>query len=136
MSKIELIAAIARKTERKRAECGKLFGRLHTAVSSACLMLANSCSWVILIAAALTGLGLAPIFPLADSQYAQSRKGEKFAAPIFSAGEIGGPLVPTIVGYASEVSGSLHIPVAIAPVLIVTIFLIWDTSGLGQRGAQ
>jgi MFS family permease len=107
---------------------------LVTAFSGACVLLASPDSWVILIATAFTGLGLAPIFPLAVSRYAESNKGEKTAGLIFSAGGLGGASIPALVGYTSEVSGSLRLAMAIAPVLIAAMFLVWKTSSLGQRG--
>jgi fucose permease len=107
---------------------------LVAALSGACLLLAVPYFWVILAATALTGLGMAPIFPLAVSRYAESAKHENSAGLIFSAGGLGGASIPAFVGSVSEVSGSLRFAMVIAPVLIVAMLLLWKISGLGGDG--
>jgi fucose permease len=113
---------------------GLLSACLVAALSGACLLLAVPNSWAILASTALTRLGMAPIFPLAVSRYAESTKGEKSAGLIFSAGGLGGASIPALVGTVSEVSGSLRLAMTIAPVLIAAMLLLWKISGLGQRG--
>jgi len=111
---------------------GLLSACLVVAFGGVCVLLAAPYGWVILAAAALTGFAMAPIFPLAVAKYAESTKGEKAAGLIFSAGGLGGASVPALVGYVSEFSGSLRLAMAIAPVLIVTMLLLWTISGLGR----
>jgi fucose permease len=106
---------------------------LVVAFSGTCLLLGASQPWAILAATALTGLGLAPIFPLAVSSYSESVRPEKSAGLIFSAGGLGGASIPALVGSVSEGIGGLRLAMAIPPVLIVIMIFLWKTSGTGQR---
>jgi FHS family glucose/mannose:H+ symporter-like MFS transporter len=87
------------------ARGGLLSACLVAAFSGACLLLAAPYGWAILAATALTGLAMAPIFPLAVAGYAESTKGDKAAGLIFSAGGLGGASVPALVGSVSQFSG-------------------------------
>jgi MFS transporter, FHS family, glucose/mannose:H+ symporter len=121
----------------KRFVPGRLLSAcLVVAFSSVCLLLVAPYGWVILVAAALTGFAMAPIFPLAVAKYAESTKGDKAAGLIFSAGGLGGASVPALVGYVSDFSGSLRLAMAIAPVLFVTMLLLWTFCGLGRGRDQ
>jgi MFS family permease len=115
---------------------GLLSACLIVAFSGVCLLLVAPYGWVILVAAALIGFAMAPIFPLAVAKYAESTKGDKAAGLIFSAGGLGGASVPALVGYVSEFSGSLRLAMAIAPVLFVTMLLLWTICGLGRGRDQ
>ena len=110
-----------------------LGGCLVAAFSGTCLLLEASRPWSILAATALTGLALAPIFPLAVSSYSDSTKAEKSAGLIFSAGGLGGASIPALVGSVSQGSGGLRFAMAIPPVLMVIMILMWKTSGTGPR---
>jgi MFS transporter, FHS family, glucose/mannose:H+ symporter len=109
---------------------------LVVAFSSICLLLGASQPWAILAATALTGLGLAPIFPLAVSSYSESAKGEKSAGLIFSAGGLGGASIPALVGSVSEAFGDLRFAMAIPPALIVMMLFLWWTSGTGKPAVE
>jgi FHS family glucose/mannose:H+ symporter-like MFS transporter len=111
---------------------GLIIACLSAAFSGACLLLAAPYGWAIVVAAALTGFSMAPIFPLAVAKYTESTKGEKAAGLIFSAGGLGGASVPALVGSVSQFSGSLRFAMAIAPVLLVAMLLLWTICGLGQ----
>jgi MFS transporter, FHS family, glucose/mannose:H+ symporter len=115
---------------------GLLSACLVVAFGGVCLLLVAPYGWLILVAAALTGFAMAPIFPLAVAKYAESTKGERAAGLIFSAGGLGGASIPALVGYVSEFSGSLRLAMAVAPLLIVTMLLLWTISGLGRGRDQ
>jgi MFS transporter, FHS family, glucose/mannose:H+ symporter len=106
---------------------------LIAAFSGACLLLSANRPWEILAATALTGLGLAPVFPLAISGYADATRGRKSAGLIFSAGGLGGASIPALVGSISQVFVSLRLAMAIAPVLIATMLFLWASFGAGQH---
>ena len=110
-----------------------LGGCLVVAFSGTCLLLEASRPWAILAATALTGLALAPIFPLAVSSYSASTKAEKSAGLIFSAGGLGGASIPALIGSVSEGSGGLRLAMAIAPVLMAIMLLMWRASGTRRR---
>ena len=115
---------------------GLLSACLAVSFSGVCLLLVAPYGWVILVAVALTGFAMAPIFPLAVAKYAESTKGEKAAGLIFSAGGLGGASVPALVGYMSEFSGSLRLAMAITPLLLVTMLLLSTIGGLGRGRRQ
>ena len=79
-------------------------------------------------ATAIAGLGLAPLFPLAVSRYAESVKNRKAAGLVFSAGGLGGAAVPAIVGVTSEALGSLRAAMSVALILISAMFILWTIS--------
>ena len=117
----------------QRVVAGSLLSTcLVVAFSGVCLLLLAHYGWTILIATALTGLAMAPIFPLAVAKYAESTRGERAAGLIFSAGGLGGASIPALVGFVSEFSGSLRLAMTIAPVLFVTMLLLWTVCGLGR----
>ena len=105
---------------------------LLVAFSGTGLLLGSSQPWLILGATALTGLGLAPIFPLAVSRYSEVAKTEKSAGLIFSAGGLGGASIPALVGSVSEGFGGLRFAMTIPLVLIVIMFFMWKTAGTGR----
>ena len=112
---------------------GLLGGCLIAALGGTCLLLGASRPDTILAATALTGLALAPIFPLAVSSYSESTKAEKSAGLIFSAGGLGGATIPALVGSVSQGTGGLRFAMAIPPVLLAVMFLMWKASGTRQR---
>ena len=106
---------------------------LLIAFGATCLLLGASRPWAIVVATAVTGLGLAPIFPLAVSRYSESAKAEKSAGLVFAAGGLGGASIPALVGSVSEGFGGLHFAMAIPPVLLVVMLFLSRTSGTGRR---
>ena len=110
-----------------------LGGCLVAAFGGTCLLLGASRPGSILAATALTGLALAPIFPLAVASYSESARAEKTAGLIFSAGGLGGASIPALVGSVSQGSGGLRFAMAIAPALMMVMLLMWKSSGTGRR---
>ena len=107
---------------------------LVVALGGTCLLLAVSQPWAILVATALTGLGLAPIFPLAVSSYSEMARAEKSAGLIFSAGGLGGASIPALVGSVSEHAGGLGAALAIPSLLMVLMLGLWSfSSGAAGR---
>jgi FHS family glucose/mannose:H+ symporter-like MFS transporter len=111
------------------APASLLSGCLVVAFGGSCLLLGASQPWSMLVATAVTGLALGPIFPLAISSYSESTQAEKSAGLIFAAGGLGGASVPALVGAVSEGSGGLRFAMAIAPVLMVVMLLLRKTAG-------
>ena len=109
---------------------------LVVAFGGTCLLLSTSQPWVILAATALTGLGLAPVFPLAVSSYSESTKAEKSAGLIFAAGGLGGASIPALVGSVSEGSGGLRFAMALPPILLVIMFFLWRSSDTDRRATE
>ena len=118
---------------RRLVPASLLGGCLVAAISGTCLLLEAQRPWAILAATALTGLALAPIFPLAVSSYSASTKAEKSAGLIFSAGGLGGASIPALVGSLSQGAGGLRFAMAIPPVLMVIMLLMWKISGTRLR---
>jgi FHS family glucose/mannose:H+ symporter-like MFS transporter len=106
---------------------------LFIALGGTCLLLNVSRPWTILVATAITGLGLAPIFPLAVSRYSESAKAEKSAGLVFAAGGLGGASIPALVGSVSEGSGGLRFAMAIPPLLLVVMLFLSRASGTDRR---
>ena len=110
-----------------------LGGCLVAALGGTCLLLGASRPGAILAATALTGLALAPIFPLTVSSYSESTRAEKSAGLIFSAGGLGGACIPALVGSVSQGTGGLRFAMAIPPILLAIMLLMWKTSGTRPR---
>jgi FHS family glucose/mannose:H+ symporter-like MFS transporter len=80
----------------------------------------------VLVAAAITALGLAPIFPLMLSFASDSLLAHRNSGWVFACASLGGALVPWLTGRASAGFGSLRIGFivpALAAVLIVALSL-------------
>jgi fucose permease len=65
-------------------------------------------------AGALSGFGLAPVFPLVVAQYAEAVAVGSASGLIFSAAGLGGAAMPALVGFLSQSSGSLRIGMSAA----------------------
>jgi MFS transporter, FHS family, glucose/mannose:H+ symporter len=59
-------------------------------------------------AGALSGFGLAPVYPLVVAQYAGAGAVGSASGLIFSAAGLGGAAMPALVGFLSQSSGSLR----------------------------
>ena len=97
----------------------------------ALFLLAHS-SLQVLLGAGVTGLGLAPLFPIILSFASPALLACRNSGWVFSSAGLGGALIPWLTGQASARSGSLRaafIVPASAAVLIVALSLI----GLGKR---
>lgn len=69
------------------------------------LLLADRGPLWMVAATAVCGFGLAPIFPMVVSQYANARGGSGL---VFAAASLGGAAIPALVGFVSTGSGSLR----------------------------
>jgi fucose permease len=90
------------------------------ASAAAAVLIANPSGAATVTAGALTGFGLAPVFPLVVAQY-----GERSSAPsglVFSAAGLGGGVIPPFIGWLSTATGSLRAGMAIVLPLIAIIF--------------
>jgi MFS transporter, FHS family, glucose/mannose:H+ symporter len=97
---------------------------LAVALAGTLLYLLSHSSLQILLAAAVTALGLAPIFPLIVSRASDSLLSCRNSGWVFSSASLGGALVPWLTGEASARSGSLRVAFlvpAAAAVLIMAL---------------
>lgn len=107
-----------------RAIAPALFARLHPpalvhaglalAFAGVALLLLPAGALLTISAVVLCGLGLAPIFPLVVSQYADAEGARGASGLIFSAGGLGGAAIPWMVGALSQAAGSLREAMAVA----------------------
>jgi fucose permease len=90
------------------------------------LFLFSMSSEAVLLAASVTGFGLAPLFPLILSFAADSLLANRNSGWVFSSAGLGGAVVPWLVGQISTQFGSLRVgfvlPASVA-VLIVALSL-------------
>lgn len=99
---------------------------LVVALAGISLYLFSHSSLQVLLAAAVTALGLAPIFPLMVSSASDSMQACRDSGWVFSSASLGGALVPWLTGQASLQFGSLRVAFmvpAVAAVLIVALSL-------------
>src|SRR5215472_4131921 len=99
---------------------------LVVALAGISLYLFSHSSLQVLLAAAVTALGLAPIFPLMVSSASDSMLACRDSGWVFSSASLGGALVPWLTGQASAQFGSLRIAFmvpAVAALLIVALSL-------------
>jgi len=100
---------------------------LAVALGGISLYLFSHSSLQVLLAASVTALGLAPIFPLLLSFASDSMLACRNSGWVFSSASLGGALVPWLTGHASAGFGSLRaafmVPAA-AAVLIVALSLV------------
>lgn len=100
---------------------------LTVALAGISLYLFSHSSLQVLLAAFVTALGLAPIFPLLLSFASDSMLAQRNSGWVFSSASLGGALVPWLTGHASARFGSLRaafmVPAA-AAVLIVALSLL------------
>ena len=100
---------------------------LAVALGGILLYLFSYTSLQVMLAAAVTALGLAPIFPLLLSFAADSMLACRNSGWVFSCASLGGAMVPWLTGRASAGFGSLRaafvVPAAVA-VLIVALSLV------------
>jgi fucose permease len=90
------------------------------------LLLLSRSSWGVLLAASVTGLGLAPLFPLIMSFASDTLLAHRNSGWVFSSAGLGGAVVPWLTGQVSTQFGSLRagfILPASAAVLIVALSL-------------
>lgn len=99
---------------------------LTVALAGISLYLFSHSSLQVVLAASVTALGLAPIFPLLVSSASDSLLACRNSGWVFSSASFGGALVPWLTGQASAEFGSLRIAFTVpaaAAVLIVALSL-------------
>ena len=100
---------------------------LVVALGGISLYLFSRSSLQVLLAASVTALGLAPIFPILLSFASDSMLAHRNSGWVFSSASLGGAMIPWLTGRASAGFGSLRaafvVPAA-AAVLIVALSLI------------
>jgi FHS family glucose/mannose:H+ symporter-like MFS transporter len=107
---------------------------LIVACSAICVLVLSSGRQWIAISAAVTGLGLAVVFPITISLLACFRGMEKrIAGPMFALAGLGGAVMPWLVGVISTRSGSLQTGL-LAPLLAAAL-LLW-LHAIGNHGAE
>lgn len=95
-----------------------LMAGLGAAFAGSALLPAHAGAVWTLVATAFCGLGLAPVFPLVVSQYADAEPTGTASSLIFTAGGIGGAAIPWAVGWVSESTGNLR------PAMLVAVALV------------
>jgi fucose permease len=93
-----------------------------TLLGTLCIIGASRPEWL-LAGGALAGLSLAPVFPLAVSQYAEAQGGGHSSGVIFSMAGLGGAVVPPLVGYVSAQTGDIRAGIAL--VLVSICLILW-----------
>ncbi len=78
---------------------------------------------LLLVGATLGGLGLAPVFPLTVSEYAEATGGGTTSGLIFSTSALGGAVLPALVGYVSTQSRDIRVGIAV--VLLSICLMLW-----------
>jgi fucose permease len=101
------------------APCG-----LGCAFGGASVLLAGNGPVALLAGSAITGFGLAPIFPVVVAAYADRTGGGSLSGLIFCAASLGGAVIPPLVGLVSTASGSLRVGLATVLALIATMLCL------------
>jgi fucose permease len=86
----------------------------------------------VVLAAAVTALGLAPIFPLIVSRASDSMLACRNSGWVFSSASLGGALVPWLTGQASARFGSLRVAFLV-PAFAATFIVVLSLARLGVR---
>jgi MFS transporter, FHS family, glucose/mannose:H+ symporter len=105
---------------------------LAVALAGILLYLLSHSSLQILLAAAVTALGLAPIFPLIVSRASESMLACRNSGWVFSSASLGGALVPWLTGQASARFGSLRVAFLV-PASAATLIVALSLARLGVR---
>jgi fucose permease len=93
-----------------------------------CVLLGGSGATAMLAGSILTGLGLAPFFPVVVAEYTDLCGGA-VSGLVFSAPGLGGAALPPLVGALSSASGSLRIGLAAAAVCIPVLIAVHARTG-------
>jgi MFS transporter, FHS family, glucose/mannose:H+ symporter len=121
--------ALAAWLLRTRRAGGVVFGGLAVAAAGApALILAHSAA-LSLAAAAICGIGLAPVYPLVVAQYASGER--RTSGVVFAAGGLGGAVGPLTTGYVSQATGNLRAGLMFALPAIAA--MAWLQGKLGRR---
>jgi fucose permease len=96
---------------------------LLAAFAGAAFLIAGHGSYWSVAAGVLSGLGLAPVYPLVVAQYAELVAADSTSGLIFSAGGLGGAALPALVGFLSQRWGDLRTGLCL--VLLCLAAMIW-----------
>jgi FHS family glucose/mannose:H+ symporter-like MFS transporter len=91
---------------------------LGIAFAGVVVLLMSRSSEGMVAASAISGYGMAPIFPAVVAQYADRAGSGGAAGLVFSAGSLGGAAIPPLVGYVSTSQGSLRLGISMLLVLL------------------
>jgi MFS transporter, FHS family, glucose/mannose:H+ symporter len=86
------------------------------------LLVAGDGPLTLLAGSSMSGLGMAPMFPVVVAAYAD-RAGASASGLVFSAAGLGGAMTPWLVGFVSTASGSLRMGLVTVSALILA--MIW-----------
>jgi fucose permease len=96
---------------------------LGISLGGALLLVAGDGPLTLLAGSSMSGLGMAPIFPVTVAAYAD-RAGPSASGLVFSAGGLGGAVIPWLVGAVSTASGSLRIGLVAVVALIAAMIVL------------
>jgi len=105
---------------------------LAIALGGMLLYFLSHSSLQVVVAAAVTALGLAPIFPLVVSRASDSLLACRNSGWVFSSASLGGALVPWLTGQASARFGSLRVAFLV-PASAATLIVALSLARLGMR---
>ena len=108
---------------------------LAVALGGMLLYLLSHSSVQILLAAAVTALGLAPIFPLIVSRASDSLLACRNSGWVFSSASLGGALVPWLTGQTSARFGSLRVAFLV-PAAAAMFIVALSLAGLGVKRSR
>jgi fucose permease len=95
---------------------------LGISLIGALLLVSGDGPLTLLAGSSMSGLGMAPIFPVVVAAYAD-RAGASASGLVFSAAGLGGATTPWLVGFVSTASGSLRMGLVTVSALILA--MIW-----------
>jgi fucose permease len=95
-------------------------GLLVALAGTVMIVTAPAASWL-LWAIVLAGIGLAPIFPLTVSRYADAQGSNSTSGLIFTMASLGGAALPPLVGYVSRQTSDIRVGLSITLVAICAI---------------
>jgi FHS family glucose/mannose:H+ symporter-like MFS transporter len=115
------------------------------AASGVWLLVAAHTAWLVLLAAAIAGLGLAPIFPLTVSLFMAKAGQPKGTGWVFAVSGFGGAILPWLTGILSSSARSLRIGLLVPAGAALLLLLLAcrlnfaaeeDTEALPQKAAH
>jgi MFS transporter, FHS family, glucose/mannose:H+ symporter len=124
--------AVAPTLLKRRTSAAVVFAGLAIAAAGVIALVAAREPVLALAAGAISGLGLAPVYPLVVAQYAAAEDQARGpSGAVFAAGGVGGAVGPLAIGYVSQSSGSLRAGLAFALPAIASMF--WLQRKFGAR---
>jgi len=106
---------------------------LAIAFAGVVVLLMSRGSEGMLAASAISGFGLAPIFPSVVAQYADRAGSRDASGLVFSAAGLGGAAIPPLVGFVSTNRGSLRLGISLVLSLIAAMVYLQRRIGTSER---